>query len=148
MRFDILALALLAVGSLTLAAAAEPAPATQPERAPAPAAVATDSASSAPSAATAVPAPPPAPSPATNAPAAPKAAAPDLSAYEQHLLAQGYKPVTRNGEKVYCKRDAPLGSRISAGEHCGTVAELATATRDGREYLEKTQQGQLNPVGH
>ena len=51
MRFDILALAVLGVGSLALAVAAEPAPATQPERAAAPAAVVTDSAPSATSAA-------------------------------------------------------------------------------------------------
>jgi hypothetical protein len=149
MRFDILALAFLGVGSLALAAAADPAPATQPERPAASAAVVTDPASPA---TTAGPAPPPASSPAASPPAAakaaaPKAAAPELSAYEQHLINLGYKPQVRNGEKVYCRREAALGSRISAAQHCGTVAQLATTTQDGKDYLDNTQRNQLNPVG-
>ena len=154
MRFDILALAFLGVGSLTLAAAADPAPATQPERPTAPAAVVTDPASPATTAATAGPAPPPASSPAASPPAAAKAAAPkaaaapELSAYEQHLINLGYKPQVRNGEKAYCRREAALGSWISAAQHCDTVAQLATTTQEGKEYLDNTQRNQLNPVGH
>jgi hypothetical protein len=149
MRFDILALAVLGVGSLGLAIAADPAPATQPERAAAPASVVTDSASPATSAATAVPAAPPASSPAASpTAAAPSVAAAELTAAEQRLMSLGYKPQTRNGEKIYCRREAQLGSRISASQHCGTVAELATTTQEGKDYLEKTQRSQLNPVGH
>jgi hypothetical protein len=142
MRFDILALALLGVGSLALAAAADPGPATQPER-PAPAPAVTDSASLSTSAPTRVPASAPASSPA----ASPTAAA-EVSAAEQHLINLGYKPQMRNGEKIYCRREAALGSRISASQHCGTVAQLATTTQEGKDYLEKTQRSQLNPVGH
>jgi hypothetical protein len=146
MRLDILALAVLGVGRLALAVAADPAPATPPERAAAPATAVTDSASSAKSATTGVPAP--APSPATSAPAAPKGAAPELSAAENRLINLGYKPQMRNGEKIYCRREAPMGSRISSGQHCGTVAELATTTQEGREGLEKTQRNTVNPMPH
>jgi hypothetical protein len=150
MRFDILVLAFLGVGSLTLTAAADPAPATQPERAAAPAAAVTDSAPHATSAATGVPAPPSASSPAPSAPGASKATAPQLSVDEQRLINLGYKPKPelRNGEKIYCRREAALGSRIPAGQHCGTVAELATTTREGREGLEKTQRNGVNPMPH
>jgi len=110
MRFAIPALALLGVGALALAVAADPAPTTQPER-------------------TATP------------------AAPALSAQEQRLLSQGYKPHMRDGEKIYCRRESELGSRISTVQHCGSVAELTTTTQDGKDYL-RTQRTQINPVGH
>jgi hypothetical protein len=141
MRFDILALAFLGVGSLAVAAA-DPAPATPPERAPAPAAVVTDSVPASTSAPTGVPAP------RASSPAASPTAASELSTAEQRLISLGYKPQMRNGEKIYCRREAALGSRISASQHCGTVVELATTTQAGKDYLEKTQRSQLNPVGH
>ena len=147
MRFHILALAVLGVGSLALAVAAEPAPATQPERAAAPAAVVSDSASAATSAAKEIPASAPAPSPATT-PAAPKAATPELSPAESRLINLGYKPQMRNGEKVYCRREAPMGSRISSGQHCGTVAELEATTQVSREGLERSQRNTVNPMPH
>ena len=142
MRFDILALAFLGLGSVALANAADPAPATQPERAAAPAPTVTNSASVSTSAPTGVPKPPAA------SPAAGPAAAAELSTAEQRLINQGYKPQMRNGEKIYCRREAALGSRISASQHCGTVAQLSTTTQEGKDYLEKTQRNQLNPVGH
>ena len=147
MRFDILALAVLGLGSLALAAAAEPAPTTPAEHAAAPAAAVTDSASSATSAAKGIPASSPASS-ATNPTPAAKAAAPELSPAENRLINLGYKPQMRNGEKIYCRREAPMGSRISSGQHCGTVAELATVTQEGREGLEKSQRNTVSPMPH
>lgn len=147
MRFDVFALAFLGVGGLVLAAA-DPAPATQPERAATPAAVLSDSASPATSAATEALAPHAASSPAASQPAAPTAAAAALSADEQRLLNQGYRPQMRNGEKIYCRREAELGSRISSVQHCGTVTQLKTATQDGRDYTDKAQRTQNNPMGH
>jgi hypothetical protein len=147
MRSDVFALAFLSVVVPRLAAA-DPAPTSQPERAATPAAVVTDSASPAPQAASQSPALPPASSPAASQPAATKTApAPPLSADEQRLINQGYKPQMRNGEKVYCRREAELGSRIGGVEHCGTVAQLKTATQDGRDYAEKAQRTQNNPMG-
>jgi hypothetical protein len=148
MRFDILALAVLGIGSLALAVAAEPAPATQPERTAAPAAVVTDSAPSATSAAKELPASSPAAATATNSTPAAKAAAPELSPPENRLINLGYKPQMRNGEKVYCRREAPMGSRISSGQHCGTVAELEATTQVSREGLERSQRNTVNPMPH
>ena len=141
MRFDILALALLGAGSFALAAAADPAPATQTDRAAA-APAATDSASASTSAARA-----PAPAPAST-PAASPTAAPEVSAAEQHLISIGYKPQMRDGQKIYCRREAALGSRIVAAQHCGTVAQLSTTTQEGKDYLDKAQRSQLNPMAH
>jgi hypothetical protein len=127
MRFVILALALLGVGGPALAAA-DPAPTTQPERTATPAAAV--------------------PSPAASQAAAPKTAAPALSSDEQRLLSQGYKPQMRNGEKIYCRREAELGSRIPAAQHCGTVAQLTTATQDGKDFTQQAQRTQINPTGN
>jgi hypothetical protein len=146
MRFDVMALAFLGVGGLALSAA-DPAPTVQPERAAMPAAVVPDSASPAIGAATQAPALPAASSSAANPPAAPKAAATELSADERRLLNQGYKPQMRNGEKIYCRREAELGSRINSVQHCGTVAQLKTATQHGRDYTENAQRTQNNPMG-
>jgi hypothetical protein len=147
MRFDFLALASLGVGGLAVAAAADPASTAQPERAATPPAVVSDSASPATSAALAAPAPPAASTPAASQPAAPKAAAPALSADEQRLINQGYKPQLRNGEKIYCRREAETGSRVNAVQHCGTVAQLTTSTQNSKDYLENAQRAQINPTG-
>ena len=146
MRFDIVALALLGVGGAALAAA-DPPLTTQPERVATPAAAVTDSALPAANTVPSPAAPPAAPSPSASQPAAPKAAAPPLSAQEQHLISQGYKPQMRNGEKVYCRREAELGSRISAVQHCGTVAQLTTATQNGKDYTEQAQRTNINCPG-
>lgn len=147
MRFDLVALTLLGVGGAALAAA-DPRPTTQPERDATPAASVTESASPAANTTTAAAAPSAASSPAAAQPAAPKTAAPALSVDEQRLLSQGYKPQMRNGEKIYCRREAQLGSRISDVQHCGTVAQLTTATRNGKDYTEQAQRTQISPVVH
>jgi hypothetical protein len=146
MRFDLVALTLLGVGGAALAAA-DPRPTTQPKRDATPAASVTDSASPAANT-TAAAAPSAASSPAAAQPAAPKTAAPALSVDEQRLLSQGYKPQMRNGEKIYCRREAQLGSHISDVQHCGTVAQLTTATRNGKDYTEQAQRTQISPVVH
>jgi hypothetical protein len=149
MRFDIVALAVLGLGSLAPAVAADAPPTTEPERAATPAAAVDASASPAPSTATKVSATTPsAASPAASPPAATQAAAPELSPAESHLIDLGYKPQMRNGEKVYCRREAPMGSRISSGQHCGTVAELATTTQEGRQGLERSQRNTVSPMPH
>ena len=148
MRFDVLALAFLGLGGLALAVA-DPAPTTQTELAATPAAVVTDSAAPATSAATAAPAPAAASSTPASQPAPTKTlSAPALSADEQRLLSQGYKPQMRNGEKIYCRREAQLGSRIPDVQHCGTVTQLKDATLNGQDYAQKAQRTQLNPAGN
>jgi hypothetical protein len=144
MRFEAFALACLGAGALVLAAA-DPPSATQSEH-PATAA-APDSAAPATSATTAAPAAPIAPSPSAKQPAAPTAAAPALSPDEQRLLNEGYKPQMRNGQKVYCRREAELGSRIADVQHCGSVTQLKDTAQNGRDYVEKAQRSQFNPTG-
>jgi hypothetical protein len=45
----------------------------------------------------------------------------------------------RNGEEVYCRREAPLGSRLPTALHCVTVAEAELMAQQGRETTEHLQ---------
>jgi hypothetical protein len=94
------------------------------------------------------------PSPSASAPSATVSAAPasgsavQLSQQEKLLLASGYKPEMRNGEKVYCTRDAALGTRLVAQKTCGTPAELAAGGRQTQDDVGQTQRHENNPMYH
>jgi hypothetical protein len=96
----------------------------------------------------AVPESVPAPAPTASATGeSPKAAAtPDHR--EQLLMARGYRAEMLNGEKVYCKTEQVLGSRIAAKKVCGTVEALQSREQDSKNVAERIQQHQLNPVGN
>jgi len=81
------------------------------------------------------------PPPATDKPAA--AASPPRIVLEdktltndeiRQLFAQGYKPVSRDGEVYYCRREAEIGSRI-ATMHCKTAEQMKQITRDSKDLL-------------
>jgi hypothetical protein len=54
----------------------------------------------------------------------------------------------RNGEKVFCRREQVVGSRLATEKICGTVAQLKTAQTLTKEAVERGQRTQLNPQGH
>jgi len=60
----------------------------------------------------------------------------------------GYRPQMHNGQKLFCKREDVMGSRIGGQMRCGTVDQLAAETRLSREATENAQRTQLNPSGH
>jgi hypothetical protein len=74
-----------------------------------------------------------------SAPSAPAADASDERMIEQQLRLNGYKLRVQNGEKVYCKRGAPLGSRLETQLQCTTVAEAELMQKEGREITEGIQ---------
>jgi hypothetical protein len=75
--------------------------------------------------------------------AKPAASASDDSKREATLLDQGYKPAMRNGEKVFCKREIPMGSRLPTALHCLTVAEAELIAQEGRETTERIQRSMV-----
>ncbi len=75
--------------------------------------------------------------------AKPAASASDDSKREAPLLDQGYKPAMRNGEKVFCKREIPMGSRLPSALHCLTVAEAELIAKEGRETTERIQRSMV-----
>jgi hypothetical protein len=59
------------------------------------------------------------------------------------LRAQGYRPVVRNGETLYCRDEAPLGSRFEK-RVCNTADQLAELARNSQE---NTVHAQRNTSG-
>jgi hypothetical protein len=136
MRFSVRVLACVGAGAIPLAladpstSAPDTSPAPPAATAPATATTPGAQASSAPSAAP------------TSAAAAPVKPAVDLE--EKRLIAMGYRPVMRHGEKVFCRLAAETGSRLGVKKECGTPKELAAAQTEMREEVEQQQRLQLN----
>jgi hypothetical protein len=136
MRFVVRGLAfIIGSGAVTLAladpaapAAASPSVSTPPATAVAPATAA----------------------PASSAPAAAASATqakPATDADEKRLIAEGYKPEMRNGEKVYCRREETLGTRLGSDKHCATAAQLKSTEQASKAWTDGVQRSQVNPVG-
>ena len=75
---------------------------------------------------------PPAPAPAASAVAAPAAAAPVAARVaEEFRPPSGYKKKTRDGMQVYCRNEAPVGTRLPT-EYCFTQADLERIEKNKR----------------
>ena len=111
------------------AAAPSAAPATTPDS-PAPVAGATKSAVTVTAAAT----PPP--------------AAPEVDQTDRHFLAEGYKMQMRNGQKVFCRREEQLGSRLGGAMTCNSAEELKQIETQAHATVERAQNQQSSgPTG-
>jgi hypothetical protein len=132
MRFVVGVLACIGAGILTVAVA-DPPPPEQPAHA------ASSTSTSAPAA------------PALSAPqsdrVAPAVAKPAIDPEEKHLIALGYKPEMRNGEKVFCRREQTLGSRLGEAKHCATAEQLKVSQQETHDVMDKIQRTQKNPQG-
>jgi|SRR5215472_440881 len=149
MRTVIAALALIANGGLSLASADPPA---TPATTATPGSVAAPAPVLAPAPATA-PAPAPAPAASAASPISTAAAAaqtavpaqakpPDDRLLEQQLRLQGYRLSMVRGQEKYCRREAPLGSRLESVMHCVTLAEAQLMMQEGKETAERIQRNQ------
>jgi hypothetical protein len=141
MRFAVRVLACLGAGAISFAVA-DP-PTTAPDTTAAPAAASAPAATAPTPGAQAGPAPSATASSAATAPAVKPAVDPE----EKRLIAMGYKPVMRNGEKVFCHLVEETGSRLGAKKECGTAKELEAARTMTREQVEQQQRIQANPSG-
>jgi hypothetical protein len=54
-------------------------------------------------------------------------------------MAQGYRPKMRHGQKVFCRTEPELGSRLGGLEICATVAEHKARQTAVREEIERQQ---------
>jgi hypothetical protein len=68
----------------------------------------------------------PAPVAAANSTSGPADAESDLAQLEKRMHAMGYATVMRNGERVFCRRDEVLGTRLATTYHCLTPNEART----------------------
>jgi hypothetical protein len=56
----------------------------------------------------------------------------------KQILAQGYRPMNRDGQLYYCRRESELGSRFES-LRCRTAEQAKDLTRNGRDMLDKLQ---------
>jgi hypothetical protein len=85
---------------------------------------------------------------ATAAPATSTTASNTVNADEKEMRSQGYKPKMHNGEKVWCRQEEQIGTRLAMhGETCGTVDQIKARTQSARDTTEATQRIQLNKSG-
>lgn len=146
--------ALVSTGMVPLAFA-DPPPVTSTAPAPGPAVEVPDvtqtriaPAAPAPAATAPAPATPAAAAPAATTPAgavtpsAPAARTPgaDENQFERHLLAEGYVVRMKDGERLFCKRDVSLGTRLMSAFQCATKEAIqARETQDKREAEDAQQ---------
>jgi hypothetical protein len=80
--------------------------------------------------------------PSPTVPAAPAGPVePELSPVEYRRVTQGYKKLRKNGGYLYCRDEAPLGSRLPR-KYCLTLAQLIELDRnreENRRRLERIQ---------
>jgi hypothetical protein len=102
------------------------------------------------------PAPPQAPAPAATAPTSTAAAAAPKSTVvvqgeqdvlERHFQSEGYKEEMRNGEKVFCRREDEMGSRLGSRKVCSTAQQLQATEREAQSAYQRGQTHQNNPSG-
>lgn len=72
----------------------------------------------------------------------------DLDSKEKHFLAEGYKVEMHHGQKLYCRREEVLGSRLGAQKNCSTVEQLEQTEQDAHRALDRATFQQNNPAGH
>jgi hypothetical protein len=69
---------------------------------------------------------------------------------QEHLLrSQGYKLAMVDGKEMFCRREAPLGSRLMSRVHCVTVQEAELMSKEGREtaeHIQRSMTGCIVPV--
>jgi hypothetical protein len=91
--------------------------------------------------------PPTTPTPPTPAASAPHDTTAAIDPREKMLKLKGYRLEMRNGEKMYCRSEEVLGSRLGGRKTCGTVDALLEREHMSRELAESAQRQQLNPTG-
>jgi hypothetical protein len=132
---------LLACAAMNLAVADDPpAPAAS-----APAAVAAPPANATPPAAAAVAS---AAQPAAATQTASVAAATAQADFqEKHFVSEGYSVEMHHGEKMFCRREDELGSRLGAKKYCSTAEQLTAIEKDAQRAMDRSTWQQNNPSG-
>jgi hypothetical protein len=93
-----------------------------------------------------------APCPAASAPTTVAASSPADSmkateaAQDKTLRSRGFKPVTRNGSTVYCRRETQIGSHLETSV-CAPADQLIANERDIKDTMDKIAREQPGPAG-
>jgi hypothetical protein len=81
--------------------------------------------------------------------ATPPPAAPEVDQTDRHFLSEGYKMQMRNGQKVFCRREEQLGSRLGGAMTCSSGEELKQIETQAHATVERAQNQQATgPTAH
>jgi hypothetical protein len=69
--------------------------------------------------------------------------APAVDQSDKHFLAEGYKMQMRNGQKMFCRREEQLGSRLGGALTCNTAEELKQIEAQAKDAIDRA----LHQVG-
>ena len=88
----------------------------------------------------------PAPAATTAAAATAPADSPDEQ-LEKHFLSEGYKVQMRGGQKQYCRKEVPVGSRLGGEMNCSTLQQLKATEDQTQSALQHQQHSYTKPTG-
>jgi nucleoid-associated protein YgaU len=75
------------------------------------------------------------------------AGADDSNSKERHFLAEGYHLEMHHGQKMYCRKEEVLGTRLGAKSYCSTLEQLDSTERDAKRAMDHSTWQQNNPTG-
>ncbi|HXY95496.1 MAG TPA: hypothetical protein VEH00_00885 [Steroidobacteraceae bacterium] len=68
-------------------------------------------------------------------------------AQEKHFLSEGYRLEMHHGEKMFCRREDTLGSRLGSKNYCSTAEQLTATERAAQRAMDRSTWQQNNPSG-
>ena len=69
----------------------------------------------------------------------------DEDLLDKHLRSEGYKVEMRNGQKMYCRKEEVLGTRLGGStKACSTAEQLKITEAQAHELLDRTQRQQVS----
>jgi hypothetical protein len=70
----------------------------------------------------------------------------ELTHQEQLLLSRGYKLEPRNGEKVFCRREQQIGSRLAEVKRCGTASDFFQQGNNEQDEMREGLKYKTQPI--
>ena len=72
---------------------------------------------------------------------------PVLTLSEKKLIAQGYKLVTKDDLKIFCRQETPLGTRF-AHQVCRTEAQIESLKKTSQDAFDAGHRIYMGPQAH
>lgn len=66
---------------------------------------------------------------------------------EKHFLSEGYALEMHHGEKMFCRREEDLGSRLGGKKYCSTAQQLNATEMQAQRAMDPSTWQQNQPTG-
>ena len=84
---------------------------------------------------------------ATTITAPPNSSSNSADVQEKHFLAEGYTEEMHHGEKMFCRREDALGSRLGGKKYCSTAEQLTATELEAQRSMDSSTWQEHQPVG-